>query len=102
MAAQAIGSVVIDIAANVARMQSDMAQVQQAVNSTMASIQQKSAIASSALKAVGGALAGAFAINAMREFAARTIESVASLKEFSEKTGASVENLSALQSVARL
>ncbi len=97
-----LGSLVVEVAANVARFQSDMGRVAQIAEGAMARVTQTSVLASNALKTVGGALAGALAISALREFAARTIESTASLKDLAEKTGASVENLSALRSVARI
>jgi hypothetical protein len=47
-------------------------------------------------------LAGAFSIGALTDMVAQTIEATAQLEKFSEKTGASVEALSALRSAAKI
>lgn len=100
--AGSLGSLVVEVAANVARFQSDMGRVSQIAESAMQRVAQTSAIAASALKTVGGALAGVLAVGALREFAARTIESTAALKDLAEITGSSVEHMSALRSVAQV
>jgi len=97
-----LGSLVVEVSANVARFQGDMGRVAQVAESAMRNVEARSAMVGSALRTMGGALAAALSIEAMRGFASRTIESTASLKDMSEKTGATVEHLSALRSVASL
>lgn len=97
-----LGALVVEVSANVARFQSDMGKVAGIAETAVKRVEQTSTIAASALKSVGTVLAGAFAVGALKSFAAATIEGVASLKDLSEQTGASVENLSALRSVAKL
>ena len=97
-----LGSLVVDVSANVARFQGDMGKVAHIAETAMARVEQTSTLAASALKSVGIAVGAAFALGALRSFADNVIASTASLKDLAEKTGSSVENLSALRSVASL
>ena len=92
-----IGALVFEMSANVARLQQDMAKARSTVEGAMAGIETAAKLATTALGALGvGASAAAF--QAMVTGAA---ESMNALHELSLRTGATVEQLSALRGVAK-
>lgn len=91
-----IGTLIFEMAANTARLQQDMSKAQSTVKGAMDSIGAAVNTVKSALAALGIGLG-------MHEFASFVtggIESVAMLERLSQRTGITVETLSALRSVA--
>lgn len=93
-----IGTLTIDIAANVARLQADMNAVKNQVGGAMSGI---SSAADFAKKAFAGLAAG-MSIGAFVGMIKGSIDAAGALHDLSIKTGASVESLSKFQEVARL
>jgi hypothetical protein len=91
------GTLVVDIAANVARLQQDMAQAKGVVESTMRDISRAASVAGGVLASLGVGVSVAGIANIARE----SIKATAALDDMAEVTGASVEQLSRLQVVAR-
>ena len=92
-----IGALVFEMSANVARLQSDMAKARSTVEGAMAGIQSAAKLATTALGAigVGASLAG------FESMIKGATESMNALHELSLRTGATVEQLSALRGVAK-
>lgn len=92
-----VGTLLIDIAANTARLQQDMEQAKSTVDKAMAGIASAANIAKTALGAlgVGATIAG------IKGFVTSTAEAVGALKTLSDQTGVSVERLSAFRTVAK-
>ncbi|MFZ6755754.1 hypothetical protein ACO0K9_00925 [Undibacterium sp. Ji50W] len=93
-----IGTLTIEMAANVARLQSDMEQAKQVVTTSMDHI-------SKAVDVAKNALAGLGAITSIAGFGAlieKTLQAAAEMHRLSERTGVTVEALSALRGVARM
>lgn len=93
-----IGTLTIDIAANVARLQADMNAVKNHVGGAMSGI---SSAADFAKKAMGGLAAG-MTIGAFAGMIKGSIDAAGALNDLSIKTGASVESLSKFGDVGRL
>jgi hypothetical protein len=70
------------------------------VRGEMAAVGNSSAVLRNTLGAIGPQLAAAFTVGAITEFINRTIEGVDALNDLKDATGASIENLSALEDVA--
>jgi hypothetical protein len=92
------GTLVVDIAANVARLQTDMASAKGIVAGAMNDITRSVNVAKTALGALGVSL-GAGALAAM---ALSVTKATAALDDMAEVTGAAVEELSKLQVVAKI
>lgn len=93
------------IGADLARWNADMDAVMRSARSTFDSIEKYSATATNAVKSVGLAMAGigaGLSINTLVNKFESVTASLAGLKEMSERTGASVENLSGIAAVARI
>jgi len=90
-----VGQLLIDIHANVAKLQKDMAKA----NSTMSGALSKM---SSTLKVFGGAIAGAFAADKIFTFVDSAIDGADALGKMATRTGVAVETLSGLQHAANL
>jgi lambda family phage tail tape measure protein len=93
-----IGSLVIEMTANVARIRKDMSEVKGVVNDSMAEIVKYVGVAKEALGALG-------AITSLAGFGSlieSTITATAELYKLHERTGVTVESMSALRSVAKL
>lgn len=93
-----VGRLIIDMAADVAQLKSDMSTATAVVESAGAAIERAATAAKTAL--IG--LAAAFGPAAFVEMIGATIEATAQLDLMSQKTGASVEALSGLRAVAKL
>ncbi len=92
------GTLVVDIAANVARLQADMAQAKGVVAGAMNDITRTANTAKTALAGLGvGLSAGALAY-----LARDIIKATAALDDMAEITGSAVEELSKLQVVAKI
>lgn len=92
-----IGSLEIQLLANMARLQADMNQAKQSVGGAMSSIE---SAAGTAMKALGGLSLG-LGLNAVILFAKRINDGVDALNDLKDATGASIENISALEDIAR-
>lgn len=92
-----IGTLTIELSANVAKLRTDMDQAKQVVTSGVEQI-------STAIATAKNALAGLGAVTSVAGFAAlvdKTIESAAEMHRLSQRTGVAVESLSALKSAAK-
>lgn len=94
--ATVIGSLVVEMSANVARLQSDMAEAKEHVNKASEEIVRATEMAKGALEALGIG----FGLMEFKEFVANSIEAAARLNELSKKSSISVENLNGLQYAA--
>jgi hypothetical protein len=91
-----VGTLIFEMAANVARLQTDMSKAQSTVKGAMDSIGSAVNTAKQALAALGIG----FGMHEIASFVTSGIESVAMLERLSQRTGITVETLSALRSVA--
>ncbi len=92
-----IGTLTIELSANVAKLRTDMDQAKQVVTSGVEQI-------STAIATAKNALAGLGAVTSVAGFAAlvdKTIESAAEMHRLAQRTGVAVESLSALKSAAK-
>jgi hypothetical protein len=92
------GTLVVDIAANVARLQKDMQDAKGVVASAMGDISRSVNVAKTALGALGVGLSA----GALVAMTANIVKATAALDDMAETTGATVEELSKLQAVARV
>ncbi|WP_373047178.1 hypothetical protein [Vulgatibacter sp.] len=90
-----VGSLLIDIHANVGKIQADMAKVQGTMNGALNKM-------SGMLKGFAGAAAAYFGTKAIMGFVDSAIDGADALGKMATRTGASVEALSALQHAANL
>lgn len=93
-----IGTLTIEMAANVARLQNDMEQAKQVVSSSMDHINKAVDVAKSALGSLG-AVTSIVGFGALVE---KTIQAAAEMHRMAERTGVTVEALSALRGVAKM
>jgi len=98
----ALGSLVVEVAANVARFQSDMGKIAQIAENRARQIDNAMNIVSNSLKALGAAAVVGLTFEKMRSQVQGAIDSAAGLKDLAERTGGTVEKLSGLAGVARL
>ena len=91
-----LGSLIVDIGADVARLQRDMGRAQRTVSSAVGRIRRVASIATRALGGIGAGLAAGFSTDAIR----RAISDVAELADVSSKLGIGVERLQELQYAA--
>lgn len=92
-----VASLVFEMSANIARLQNDMSKAKQTVDTAMGGIKSAVESAKMALGALGIAATG----GAFVAFVKGAIESEAALKHLSERTGQTVEMLSAFRGVAK-
>src|SRR5574340_647590 len=93
-----IGTLTIEMAANVARLQQDMQAVKGTVSDAMSTIKRYAEEAGTVLSALGVTAS----LTGLYEMAKAAINSAAELQQLSERTNVSVESLSALRSAAKL
>jgi len=91
------GTLEIQLLANMARLQKDMDDAKRSVGGAMASIEKAVGVAKAAL---GGLTAG-LSVGALVGFAKKVGDSVDAMNDLKDATGASIENISALEDVAR-
>jgi hypothetical protein len=91
-----IGSLIIEMSANVARLQQDMDSAKETVKNATEEIMRAAEMAKGALEALGIGLG----LNEFKEFITQSIEASARLNELSERSGVSVQNLNGLQFAA--
>jgi hypothetical protein len=96
--ARAAPTLIVDIATNLSRLASDMGQAKGIVERSMRDIEKSVNFAKSALGAIGVAVSA----GALVKLTADAIKATAALDDMAEATGASVENLSRLQQIARI
>jgi hypothetical protein len=94
--ASTIGSLQIDILANIARLQDDMNKATRSVGGAMSSIEKSVGFAQKALVGLGVGISFAALIGQVN----KAVDTLAKLDDMAQKTGSSVENLSRLQKVA--
>lgn len=97
-----VGSLVVEVAANVAKFQDDMGRVAAIAEQRMAQVDKAVGIVKNSLAAVGVGFAFGATFDAIKSKIEGAIESAAGLKQLAERTGASAEALSGLASVAKL
>lgn len=97
-----LGTLVVELTANVAKFQSDLGRAEQIAQNTARKIDAQFGIVKNALATFGVGLASFASFDALAKKIDGVISSAAGLQQLSERTGATVENLSALASVAKL
>jgi hypothetical protein len=91
-----VGSLEIELLANMARLSKDMREAERVTQSAMAGIEKAVGLAKAALGALGISLSAAFAASWLKGI----VEGLNALKELRDATGSSIEKLSALEDVA--
>ena len=99
--AGALGSLVVEVAANVARFQSDMGKVAMLAEQNMQKVDKALGLVSTSLKALGAGFVIGLSIDKVKEKINGAIEAAAGLEILAQRTGATVEGLSALVAVAK-
>lgn len=97
-----IGTLTIEMAANVARIRSDMDAAKSTVSGAMDSIKNAAGMAAKALGLIGAGLSGGAAVKGLYDLTIDAMKAQAALKGLSETTGATVEWLSSIRVVAKL
>ena len=100
-----LGSLVVSLEANIARFETDLNRAEAVAKGAFDRIAKAGEVATAATKALGLAIVGLSAgvgISTMVGKFEQVTESLSRLKDMSEKTGASVENLSAIAGVAKI
>ena len=100
-----LGSLVVSLEANIARFETDLNRAEAVAKGAFDRIAKAGEVATAATKALGLAIVGLSAgvgISTLVGKFEQVTESLSRLKDMSEKTGASVENLSALAGVAKI
>jgi lambda family phage tail tape measure protein len=97
-----LGSLVVEVAANVARFQSDMGKIAQIAENRAKQIDGALNIVGNSLKALGAAAVVGLTFEKLRGQVQGAIDSAAGLKDLAERTGGTVEKLSGLSSIAKL
>lgn len=98
----ALGSLVVEVAANVARFQSDMGKVAQIAENNARQMDKAFGIVTKSLQALGGAFVMGLTFDKVKDKIEGVVASAAGLQQLAERTGATVENLSGLAAVAKL
>lgn len=96
-----IATLSIDIEARLARLEESMDRAARINQKAAQDIEQRWTAAGSALKAAVAPLLAAFSADMLRRFVVENARAVDSLNDISDATGATVENISALQDVAQ-
>lgn len=97
-----LGTLVVELTANVAKFQSDLGRAEQMAQNTAKRIDEQFGVVKNALANFGVGLASAYTFDAISKKIEGVISSAAGLQQLSERTGATVESLSGLSSVAKL
>lgn len=98
----ALGSVVVELSANLAKFQSDMGRAAQIAEDRMKQIDKAVGFVKNGLSAIGLGFALGATVDKVKEKIEDAIASAAGLQQLSERTGAAVESLSGLAAVAKL
>lgn len=97
-----LGSLVVSLEANIAKYTSDMGKAAAIAEQRMAQIDKTLNIVKSSMQALGAAALVGLTMEKVKSKIESAISSAAGLQELSERTGAAVEGLSGLASVAKL
>ena len=97
-----IGSLVVKLAAETSQFQEDMGRASRTVTSKVEEMRASMLSMESVAKRTFAVVVGVESVGALAELAKKTMEAAAGLKDLSEKTGSSVEALSAMAPVAKL
>lgn len=97
-----IGSLEIELLAEMARLKKDLDEVKNVVGGAMSSISASVANAQRALFGLGGALVGVGSAAAFKGMVAGIVETKVELARLATQTGATVESLSAISTMAKL
>lgn len=97
----ALATLSIDIEARLAKLQAGLDKAGHLAEQQAGRMNRAFSGVSTALKGIGGAVAAAFAGGAIAHFVADANRGLLAIKDLSEATGASIENISALENVAR-
>src|SRR6266404_3715291 len=97
-----LGSLVVDISANVAKFQADMSAVRRTAEDSAQRMDSAFQSVVGTLKTIGGLLAVGEGFTLLKEHIEGAIEAAASLEKLSQRTGATVEGLANLSATAKL
>ena len=97
----ALATLSIDLEARLAKLQEGMDKAERVAAKTAAGIEARWSKLGSLASGIGAGLVGAFSGAALAAFTRQTIDAVDALNDVKDATGASIENLSALEDVAR-
>lgn len=97
-----LGTLVVELTANVAKFQSDLGRAEQIAQNTARRIDAQFAIVKTAIAGFGVGIASLASLDAIVGKFESVVGAAAGLQQLSERTGASVESLSALTAVAKL
>jgi lambda family phage tail tape measure protein len=97
-----LGSLVLEVSANVARFQSDMGKVAQIAESKARQIDKVMGVVQTSLKALGAGFVMGLTLDKIKGKIEEAISSAAGLQQLAERTGGAVEKLSGLAAVAKL
>lgn len=100
--ANTIGSVVVEVAASTAKFETDIARVARTAEKHMSDIDKAVAMVKTSFLSIAGVVSVGFALEQIKRGIEGAIVAAADLQDVSEKTGATVESLSGLASMARL
>lgn len=98
----ALGSLVVELSANIARFQSDMGKAQQVAEDAIKRIDGAAALLKTTFATLGAGFISALTLDAVKDKIEGIIASTAGLERLAERTGATVEGLSALSATAKL
>ncbi len=97
-----LGSLVVSLEANIARFTSDMGKAASIAEQRMAQIDKSIGIVNTAIKSLGAGLVVGLTLDRVKDKIQAVIAAAAGLQGLSERTGSTVEGLSALAEVAKL
>ena len=97
-----LGSLVVEVAANVARFQSDMGRIAYIAQQNANSIQRAFDVVGNSLKALGVGLSVGVAIDTVKTKIEQALQSAADLEDLAQRTGGTIEGLSRLSSISQI
>lgn len=97
-----LGSLVVEVAANVARFQSDMGRIAYIAQQNANTVQRAFDAVGNSLKALGVGLSLGVAIDTVKTKIDTAIKSAADLEDLAQRTGGTIEGLSKLTNVAQV
>jgi hypothetical protein len=97
-----LGSLVVEVAANVARFQSDMGRIAYIAQQNASLVQRAFDTAGNALKAIGVGLSVGIAFDTVKTKIDSALRSAAGLEDLAQRTGGTIEGLSRLSSIAQV
>lgn len=96
----ALATLSIDLVAQLANLQAGMDKAGRLADKNAAQIEARYQRVQTALVGIGAALGAAFSVSQLTQFFRTTVDGLDALNDLSDATGASVENLSALEDIA--